>query len=70
MKRNGLILLIGCAVFFSACSQDTNRTREKSADATAQLEPARQDVPWAHPSRVRPRVRLWKGRLGFSFRAS
>ena len=39
-------------------------------DAAAQLEPARQDVPRAHASRVRPRVRLWKGRLGFSFRAS
>ena len=38
MKCSGLILLIGCAVFFSACSQDTNRTREKSADATAQLK--------------------------------
>ena len=33
-----LILLIICAAFFYACNQDTNRTREKSADATAQLK--------------------------------
>jgi DNA uptake protein ComE-like DNA-binding protein len=33
-----LILLIICAAFFYACNQDTNRTREKSADSTAQLK--------------------------------
>ena len=37
MKRL-LILLIACAAVFYACNQDTNRTREKSADATAQLK--------------------------------
>ena len=33
-----LILLIICAAFFYACNQDANRTREKSADSTAQLK--------------------------------
>ena len=37
MKRL-LILSIICAAFFYACNQDTNRTREKSADSTAQLK--------------------------------
>jgi|SRR5437762_11927146 len=37
MKRL-LILLIACAGFFYACNQDTNRTREKTADSTAQLK--------------------------------
>jgi len=37
MKRL-LILLVVCAVFFYACNQDTNRTREKTADSTAQLK--------------------------------
>jgi competence protein ComEA len=38
MKCHVPILLIACAVSFTACNQDTNRTREKSADATAQLK--------------------------------
>ena len=37
MKRL-LILLIACVAVFYACNQDTNRTREKSADATAQVK--------------------------------
>jgi DNA uptake protein ComE-like DNA-binding protein len=37
MKRL-LILLVICAAFFYACNQDTNRTREKAADATTQLK--------------------------------
>lgn len=32
------ILLIVCVAFLYACNQDTNKTREKSADATAQLK--------------------------------
>jgi DNA uptake protein ComE-like DNA-binding protein len=33
-----LILLIVCVAFLYACNQDTNKTREKSADATTQLK--------------------------------
>ena len=36
--KNLLILLVVCAAFFYACNQDTNRTREKTADSTAQLK--------------------------------
>jgi len=37
MKRL-LILLIACVGVFYACNQDTNRTREKTADTTAQVK--------------------------------
>lgn len=36
--KNLLILLVVCAAFFYACNQDTSRTREKTADSTAQLK--------------------------------
>ena len=32
------ILLIVCVAFLYACNQDTNKTRQKSADATTQLK--------------------------------
>src|SRR5690348_2844890 len=38
MKSYIPILLIACAASFTACNQDKNRTREKAADATAQLK--------------------------------
>ena len=38
MKHSRLILLISWALLFSACNQDTNRTRQNAADATAQMK--------------------------------